>query len=294
MYHSRGGRRSPAGRPAWYIVRQPVMPAHPPQPLSAAPAGAFRGVTTLFTDIDDTLTVRGRVTREAFDALWRAAGAGLRVVPVTGRPAGWCDAIVRQWPVAGVVGENGGLYYRLTDRGPVRVYAQDPTTRAANRRRLEAVRDDILRQVPGCAVAADQPFRELDLAIDFCEDVPPLPRAAILRIVEIFQAHGATAKISSIHVNGWFGDFDKLAMVRRFLRDLDGDAPGAPLDACAFCGDAPNDEPMFRAFRHGFGVANVSRFLDLMAHGPAWIASRDGGAGFAEVVDALLHARRSP
>ena len=267
------------------------MPVRPPQPLRLAPPGAFRGVTMLFTDIDDTLTRHGRVERVAFDALWRAADAGLRVVPVTGRPAGWCDAIVRQWPVAGVVGENGGLYYRLTERGPIRVYAQDAATRAANRRRLEAVRDDILRQVPGCAVAADQPFRESDLAIDFCEDVPPLPRPAILRIAEIFAAHGATAKISSIHVNGWFGDFDKLTMVRRFVRDLDGVDPCDRPDAYAFCGDAPNDEPMFCAFRHTFGVANVARFLDLMTHGPAWIAAGEGGVGFAEIVDALLKDR---
>ena len=249
------------------------------------------GIGMLLTDIDDTLTTDGRVTRDAYDALWQARAAGLRIVPVTGRPAGWCDAIARQWPVDGVIGENGALYYRLTANGMTRVYAQDAATRAANRLRLDAIRDAVLREVPGCAVAADQPFRMFDLAIDFCEDVPRLSREDVARIVAVFTRHGATAKVSSIHVNGWFGAFDKLTMARRFVENLDGVPPEQHASAYAFCGDSPNDEPLFAAFAHTFAVANVSHFLDDMRHRPAWLADAAGGAGFAEVVAALLGAR---
>jgi HAD superfamily hydrolase (TIGR01484 family) len=248
-------------------------------------------VSALFADIDDTISTHGRITGRAFDALWRAHENGLPVVPVTGRPAGWCDHIARMWPVPGVIGENGGLYFRRTEAGMQRVFMDDEETRRAYRQRLGAIRDEILAKVPGAGIASDQFCREYDLAVDYCEDVPPLDREQVRRIVAVFESHGATAKVSSIHVNGWFGDFNKLAMVRRFVREVFGlpldDAP----ERFAFVGDSPNDEPMFEAFGLSFGVANVRRFLADMAHHPTFVADAEAGAGFVEVVDAILAAR---
>ena len=54
---------------------------------------AAKSVHTVFTDIDDTLSLHGRLPAAAYDALERLQAAGLRVIPVTGRPAGWCDHI---------------------------------------------------------------------------------------------------------------------------------------------------------------------------------------------------------
>src|SRR5262249_44430150 len=156
---------------------------------------------------DDTLTDHGRLPAESYMAMQRLRRAGLVVTPVTGRPAGWCDLIARQWPVDGVVGENGALYFRYLDKEKrmLRRYAKDAAMRAADRVKLDHIRDEVLATVPGAAIAADQAYREADLAIDFCEDVPALPREAVECIVQIFTRHGATAKVSSIHVNGWFG-----------------------------------------------------------------------------------------
>lgn len=249
-------------------------------------------VTTLFSDIDDTISTDGKIRRIAYNALWDAQEAGLRVIPVTGRPAGWCDHIARMWPVEAVIGENGGLCFRMTPTGMERIYVQDAATRAANRERLAAIQTEILATVGGCGIASDQGYREFDLAIDFCEDVPALGRPAIRQIVSIFERHGATAKVSSIHVNGWFGDFDKLTMVRRFVQDMDGDAIEESSGKYAFIGDSPNDEPMFSFFPLSFGVANVRRFLPEMQHHPVQIATAEGGEGFAEVVQAVLTARR--
>ena len=181
------------------------------------PAGPIRG---LFFDIDDTLTTAGVLTAGAYGALERLCDAGLTVVPITGRPAGWCDHIARMWPVDGVVGENGAFYF-CYDRAAGRLvkrFRDDDATRAANRARLAAVGDRILRAVRGTALASDQAYREADLAIDFCEDVPRLADAAIDRIVAIMRESGLTAKVSSIHVNGWFGDYDKLGMTKTFMR----------------------------------------------------------------------------
>lgn len=250
-------------------------------------------IRVLFADIDDTMTTGGFIPRETFEALWSARADGLRVVPVTGRPAGWCDHIARMWPVDGVIGENGAFYFRKTAGGIARCHVQTPAERAANRQRLEAIRREVLAEVPGCGIASDQAYREYDLAVDFCEDVPRLPWDAIERIVAVFARHGAVAKVSSIHVNGWFGAFDKLSMARRYIREVDGRDFAAVPGAYAFVGDSPNDEPMFAAFVHSFGVANVRDFLPRMRHRPAVVVDMEGGAGFAEVVRRIVAARRA-
>ena len=169
---------------------------------------------------------------------WSAcAPPGKRVIPITGRPAGWCDHIARMWPVDAVVGENGAFYLRYDARARrssrKRFLADDATRAREPRRGSPRSRERILAAVPGCALASDQLYREADLAIDFCEDVPPLPRAAVDRIVALMQGEGMTAKVSSIHVNGWFGDYDKLAMTRTLLAEVFGVDLDAERERCA-------------------------------------------------------------
>ena len=263
------------------------------QPLDAFPVSARRRILGVFTDIDDTLTTGGRLTADAFTALERLHEAGLIVVPVTGRPAGWCDHIARMWPVDGVVGENGAFYFRYDREGRnlIRRFLQSESERAANRRKLESLRERILEQVPGSAVAADQRYRDSDLAIDYCEDIERLDAAKVRRIIELFEEAGASAKVSSIHVNGWFGSYDKLAMTRVMMDecfDIDLDAERARF---VFVGDSPNDAPMFAHFPNGVGVANVLDFAAALPALPAYVTERRGGAGFAELAAALIEAR---
>jgi hypothetical protein len=257
------------------------------RPLAELPRAGLRGI---LCDIDDTLTDDGRLVPAAFAAMARAQAAGLRVVPVTGRPAGWVDLIARQWPVDGCVGENGGLWFWRGPRRLERRFAQPAAVRDENRARLDALAAEILAEVPGAALASDQRYRELDLAVDFCEDVPPLPDAEIDRIVAAFGRAGATCKVSSIHVNGWYGDFDKRAGFFAFHADRYG-APADPSE-WVYIGDSANDAPMFRAFPASVGVANVRRWLPRMdpADWPRFVTPAEGGAGFAQLVDHLLGA----
>ena len=260
--------------------------------LSAQDVGS---VTCVLADIDDTITTEGRLTARAYGALERLQEAGFSVVPVTGRPAGWCDLIARFWPVAGVVGENGAFYLRYDRVGKVMRahHALTQEERARNRRRLDELARVILAEVPGCALASDQPYRIADLAIDFCEDVPPLPAASVDRILALFAAAGATAKASSIHVNGWFGAWDKLTMARAFLAQEFGMAGEALDGSVVYVGDSPNDEPMFAAFPLSVGVANVRRHMARMRHLPPHITRGEGGAGFVELAEYLIAARRA-
>jgi HAD superfamily hydrolase (TIGR01484 family) len=248
-------------------------------------ASRLRG---LLFDIDDTLTTHGRLTAQAYEALERLRASGRLAVAVTGRPAGWCDHIARMWPVDAVVGENGAFYFQFRDGRLRKRYHDDEAERDAKRARLGAIAARILAQVPGTALSTDQAYRETDLAIDYCEDVPALPLETAERIATLMRESGLTAKVSSIHVNGWFGDYDKLAMTRTLFEEAFGlDLSGARADY-AFAGDSPNDAPMFAFFPNSVGMANVTRFAGRIAAEPAYVARHEAGAGFAELVAHLL------
>ena len=250
-------------------------------------------VSRVLLDIDDTLSTHGKLTAPAYSALWQLHDAGIEVAMVTGRPAGWCDHIARFWPVNAVIGENGAFYFFHDGTKLRQRFVYGAEERAMFRARLGALRERILREVAGTALASDQSYRESDLAIDFCEDVPRLDWAAVQRIKAIFEEAGARAKISSIHVNGWFGEFDKLSTARLWARERLGSELDSETDSYIYCGDSPNDEPMFRWFPLSFGVANVRPFLSNMAHPPAFICEAECGAGFCQVVEKLLEARRA-
>ena len=260
------------------------------QPLAAMPEPTRRAIVGVLIDIDDTLSTHGRLTADAFVAMERLRDAGRLVIPITGRPAGWCDHIARMWPVDAVVGENGALYmrYDAQARKLVRRFADDEPTRRANHAQLAAIGKMIVAAVPGSALASDQLYRETDLAIDFREDVPALSRGAVDRIVALMQAEGMTAKVSSIHVNGWFGAYDKLTMTRTLLAEAFGIDLDAERDRFVFAGDSPNDTPMFAFFPNAVGVANVRDFADRIAKLPGFVTDAEAGTGFAELAEFLL------
>jgi HAD superfamily hydrolase (TIGR01484 family) len=248
-------------------------------------AARLRG---LLFDIDDTLTTDGRLTAEAYTALERLHAAKRLAIAVTGRPAGWCDHIARMWPVHAVVGENGAFYFSYESGKLHKRFQDGDAERAAKRARLGAIAERILAAVPGSAFASDQAYRETDLAIDYCEDVPRLRLEDAEHIAALMRGAGLNAKISSIHVNGWFGEYDKLAMTKTLFTEQFG----ADLDAdnahYAFAGDSPNDAPMFGYFRNSVGVANVARFAGRLAASPKYVTQHESGAGFAELVARLL------
>ena len=260
------------------------------RPLAAFPQAARARIRGVLCDIDDTLTTDGRLTASAYSALEDLQRARLLVVPVTGRPAGWCDHIARMWPVDAVVGENGAFYFRYDHaaRRMLRHYAADENARTAQRATLAALGERIVTAVPGCAIAADQRYRETDLAIDWCEDVPRLPLEKVDRIVALMQEAGLTAKVSSIHVNGWHGAYDKLAMAKMLMRECFSVDLDRQREEFVFAGDSPNDAPMFAHFPHAVGVANIGAFAGRLAAEPAYVTQAGHGAGFRELADCLL------
>lgn len=256
--------------------------------LDALPAHAIDGV---FTDLDDTLTTEGRLDAKTYAALEALAETGVPVIPVTGRSAGWCDLIVRLWPVAAVIGETGA-FCMVREGGRVRkLMMQDDESQADTARHRERIAQRVLTEVPEARLAGDQAYRLVDLAIDIAEAMPRLPEDQVQRIVAIMREEGMQAQPSSIHVNGWFGRFDKGSSALRLLSDHWGWSPADARRRWACIGDAPNDAPLFASFEHSIGVANLLRHRDSLTALPRYLTQSAHGAGFAELSRHLIKNR---
>lgn len=268
------------------------------QELKNWPAEARRRITGIFTDIDDTLTTDGAITPDALAALADLKAAGLQVVAITGRPVGWSEPFAARWPVDAIVAENGAValvpghqkgLQPLQDgrRQLSKLYQQDAASRAANFTRMQAVLARIERAPPGVQRATDSPGRETDIAIDHSE-FAHLSDAQIAAVVALLQSEGMHASVSSIHINGWYGSHNKLEGARWIVRELWQRDLDAEMARWAYVGDSTNDQLMFEAFANSVGVANIARFVPQLAHLPRYVTRGERGAGFTEVVRALL------
>ncbi|WP_332825878.1 HAD-IIB family hydrolase [Ramlibacter sp.] len=260
-------------------------------PLDQWPAAERGRIAGVLTDIDDTLTTEGAVTPDVLESLDALRAAGLHVIPITGRPVGWSEPFAAAWPVDAIVAENGAVALTRAAGGGLRkLYVQDESTRRANHARMQQVAQRIVREVPMASISRDSGGRETDIAIDHSEFVH-LSQACIDEVVALMRAEGMNATVSSIHVNGWYGDHNKLSGARWILRTLLGRDLDAELDRWVYVGDSTNDVLMFQHFPHSAGVANVRRFEHQLAFKPKYVTPSERGAGFAEVAHAILSAR---
>lgn len=277
------------------MLGRPTVPCDPDAPimtpLESWPLAERARIRGVLTDIDDTLTTDGALSIEARDAMQRLQDAGLPVFAITGRPAGWSEPFALDWPVQAIVAENGAVALWRDAQGRLaKDWLQDAVTRARHFQHLQAVAQEVLRQVPQARLATDSPGRETDIAIDHSE-FHHLSAAEIEAVVAIMTAGGLRATVSSIHINGWIGDHDKLVGARWILRERMGIDLDAELDQWVYVGDSTNDARMFGHCVHTVGVANIRRFWDQLAHRPRYVTRQERGAGFAELAQALLESR---
>ena len=256
-------------------------------PWSRCEPRRLAGVRGVLTDIDDTLTTEGAIPMGVVAALAALREAGLPVFAVTGRPMGWSRVVAEQTPLAAVVAENGAVAL-VRDGAEVRVEYVDPEpVRTANAERLRAIAARIVAEIPGATLAEDSPGRVTDIAIDHSE-FAHLEPAQIAQVVAVMRAEGMNATVSSIHINGWFGDHNKLSGARWIVRELLGRELDEETDRWVYVGDSTNDVLMFEHFPHSIGVANIRRFEAELSHPPEYITPSERGAGFAEVARAIL------
>ncbi|TNF61719.1 MAG: HAD family phosphatase [Burkholderiales bacterium] len=260
-------------------------------PLEHWPVAERARIRGVLTDIDDTLTTGGALAPEARQALLRLRDAGLPVFALTGRPAGWSAPLALDWPLEAIVAENGAVaLWREPDGRLGKDWLQDEQARRANARHLQAVARQVLARVPGARLAEDSPGRETDIAIDHSE-FHHLDRQQISAVVRVMEEAGLRATVSSIHINGWIGDHDKLAGARWILHRQMGISLDAELAHWVYIGDSTNDAVMFAHCLHSVGVANIARFAAELTHAPRHVTRLERGAGFAELAHALLAAR---
>ena len=262
-----------------------------PEPIARCPEQILAATTVLLTDVDDTLTRDGRLHGTTLTAMESLAAAGIRVIAITGACAGWGHHIVRTWPVAAVVAESGAVAMRRQGSRLEQACWQTREQLREEQARVLAIAHRLAER-HGLPLAADQPYRLADVAIDHGQEVGPTPRSTVQALLAALHAEGLRATASSIHVNAWVSDFDKARMAERCLRDWFG-LTGDPLrEQVGFVGDASNDEPMFAWLSRTFGVANIKPHLPAMAARPRWITDRSHGAGFEELAERLLTARQ--
>jgi HAD superfamily hydrolase (TIGR01484 family) len=243
-------------------------------------------VRALFTDLDGTLTTGGRVEAETYTLLDQLGRAGVPVIIVTGRPAGWGQALATLVPTAAVVTENGGVTF-IREGGKLdKLYGVPAAMLPDWRRRMHAAAVDAMAEVPGARLSSDSRFREADLAIDWNEEVH-LPVTDAERVVGLLRAEGFSAVRSSVHVNFGPPEFDKLTACKKVVRRVLGGDP-EDLSPYVFVGDALNDASMFEGFERSVGVANVKRWWSELSAKPKFLTEAEEGAGLREVLHRLL------
>jgi HAD superfamily hydrolase (TIGR01484 family) len=282
-------------------------------PLSQWPVEQRRNIIGVFTDIDDTLTTHGAITPDALQALADLKAAGLHVIPITGRPVGWAELLAARLPVDAIVVENGAVALKMVESREFsadlknipkigiqpayllpkmlsKIYQQDATIRVNNLARMARIAQQVLAQVPTATLSRDHAGRETDLAFDYkeFEDLPP---EAVQHIVKLLQQAGMQTTVSSIHIHGCFGHFDKWLGAQWIVQQLFQRDLASELDKWVFVGDSGNDQAMFQHFTHSVGVANIRQFESQLTHLPTYITPSSRGAGFTEVVRVLLNSK---
>jgi HAD superfamily hydrolase (TIGR01484 family) len=255
--------------------------------LMTRPLSELRGpVRALFSDVDGTMTTGEAIEAQTYAALERLGDAGIPVIMVTGRPAGFGHAFMKMTPVLACVTENGGVTFVRDGKKVVKHYGVPAASLPEWRRRMHDIAIDVMSKIPGARLSSDSKYREVDLAIDWNEEVS-LPVSDAERAVALIRKAGMNAVRSSVHVNFGPPQFDKLSACLQVVASvLHGDQ--SDLAPYVYVGDALNDAPMFRGFPNSVGVANIKTYWDELSDRPAFLTELPEGPGLRELVEHLL------
>jgi HAD superfamily hydrolase (TIGR01484 family) len=261
-------------------------------PLHRLSRRALVGCPALLSDVDGTLTTHNELESATVRALEQVRDAGVPVILVTGRPAGYAELLTRYLPVRGAIAENGGLWFLRDAAGAIhKHYAEPAGQRHRHRARLVREVEAILARFPGARLSTDSAYTEVDLAIDYAEQ-SHLSVDTARAIERACRARKLSAVRSSVHVNVWASGFDKRHTSLRVLREALGLTAAAARASVIYLGDSFNDAPMFAAFELSIGVAQVRELGAELRHRPKFIASQREGAGAREALQALSRSRR--
>ena len=242
-------------------------------------------IRLIATDMDGTLTRDGGFSADLLHHLEALQAAGLAVVIVTGRSAGWVSGLAHYLPVVGAIAENGSLYFAKNRPEPA-ILAPLPDI-SQHRRQLAAMFKRLQTQLPHLETAADNAYR----LTDWTFDVAGLSAEDIAHCAAICHDVGWSFAYSTVqcHIKPRFDKADGLIAV------LEKYFPGTEPATILTVGDSPNDESLFNRelFPNCVGVANVLHYRDRLSHFPAYVAQSAEIEGFGEVCQAILSQRRA-
>lgn len=250
-------------------------------PLSTASPHTLQAVRLIATDMDGTLTQQGKFTATLLHALETLAEAGLLVVIVTGRSAGWVSALVHYLPVAGAIAENGGLFYPATGGTPQLLVPI--TGLEQHRQHLRMVFQHLKQSVPQLRESSDNGLR----LTDWTFDIAGLTLEKIQRISMLCSQLGWGFTYSTVQGHIKPLSQDKGTGLRQVLQQH---FPQISLDAVLTVGDSPNDESLFNPdwFPVSVGVANATTYRDQLRYPPLYLTHAAEAEGFCELANYLL------
>ncbi|HVK66680.1 MAG TPA: HAD-IIB family hydrolase [Polyangium sp.] len=275
-----------------------ASPSAAPRALAVMRPEEARGLSGLVFDLDDTLLDHGELTEAAYASLFRLREAGLRLVACTGRPAGWAEVLVRQWPLDAAIAENGAVAF-VKDRRPFGaprlrlVFPADLAAAGARRAELRALAEELCRRFPTVSLADDNNARFTDVTLDIGEHCRAQAEDVAAMRVEASR-RGVHTLASSVHLHLSFDPADKATGTLRLLEAAFGEDPTRARLTYAFVGDSGNDAAAFAAFTTTIGVANVRAYLPMLPVPPKYVTHAAMGRGFAELATSLVDLRVPP
>ncbi|WP_036481171.1 HAD family hydrolase [Myxosarcina sp. GI1] len=242
-------------------------------------------IRLLATDLDGTLTHNGKLTSDVLLALEKLAKANISVVIVTGRSAGWVEAIASYLPIVGAIAENGGLVlWSHLNRSQLITEIKDI---AKHRQQLKTVFQLIQTKIPQIEESEDNRFR----LTDWTFDINNLTNKEIEEIATICHAEGWGFTYSNVQCHIKPKQQDKAIALKLILQQY---FPDLTTENIITVGDSPNDESLFdpQIFPVSVGVANILEYRDRLKHLPVYITTNAENRGFYELAELVINTNK--
>lgn len=253
-------------------------------PLSEALAThAFKKIHLVATDMDGTLTQRGKFTSALFQSFEELAQAGIQVLIVTGRSAGWVNGLASYLPVAGAIAENGGLFYSSISEAPE--VLTEIGDRILHRQKLAQTFQHLKTHFPQLQESVDNCFR----LTDWTFDVQGLSVSDLQHLGTLCEEQGWGFTYSNVQCHIKPFNQNKATSL---MQVVNNHFPQLRTEQILTVGDSPNDESLFDLHRFplSVGVANVLEYANQLNHQPAYVTSRAEAEGFYELARFLVNS----
>ncbi len=238
-------------------------------------------VRLVATDMDGTLTRSGRFSSALLRDLEALALAGIPVLIVTGRSAGWVSGLLHYLPIVGAIAENGGIYYASSglesDQGGVGEFLVPLPEH--HRKQLAKTYKKLQQRFPQLQESPDNRFR----LTDWTFDVAGLSQTDLKEIDRLCQLESYSFTYSTVQCHIKPQSQTKATGLHRVLsQHFSRISP----ESVVTVGDSPNDETLF-TFPLSVGVANLNHYVDQLVHLPNYWTDGEAGIGFGELVKHL-------